>query len=124
LRYTGSLRYAAMLGHRCYGIALILAAAVTHIYDWEHTFVWHQVAALVPFVLLILIVMKKVKQSIPKAVSLLLAGICLLDLVAAWPLAVTLALLKMPWSLALVFPLVSLVAFFVALLLPRVTPAT
>jgi uncharacterized membrane protein len=62
-------------------------------------------------------------KSVPRGVSLLLANISLVDLVAALPLALMLsALLEMPegWF----FALTSALAFGIALLLQKVTPAT
>lgn len=112
------------LRRRFYGIMLMLIAAVTHVYDWDREFYRHQISAVLPFLIVLTFAIVRARRSIPAAVSLLLANICLLDLVAAWPLAATFMLLGMPQAQALVFPVTAVVAFGLALLLQRTIPAT
>lgn len=112
------------LRRRFYGIMLMLLAVVTHVYDWEREFYRHQIAAVIPFLSVLTFAIFMARRSIPKAVSLLLANISLLDLVAAWPLAATFMLLGMPQGLALVFPITAAAAFVLALILQKMIPAT
>ena len=83
--------------------------------------------ALVPFALWLALSLTRLRKPVPRLVSALLAGIPLIDFIAALPLAAALSLPdqglhQQPLLLATV--LVPLAAFGAALLLQKVAPAT
>ena len=111
--------------HRSYliiGLGLILVAACAHTYSW---FPHHRVPsllALIPLVTLTIIAARRAPGNVGGAVGSLLAGIPLLDLVTAGPLAV--ALFTDHPDSALFWGLLPVVCFLLALLLQRIAPAT
>ena len=114
---------------RVLGIGLMAGVVITHALFWARLYpVWTGLAVL-PFFVSFLGAVYATFQSVPRGVSRLLATICLVDFIAAVPLSVILfarssEMFKFGGQEALLFPLVSISAFLLALLLQRVAPAT
>ncbi|MEM9079589.1 MAG: UbiA family prenyltransferase [Verrucomicrobiota bacterium] len=108
------------------GIALMAFAALTHTVSWMKFYPGLSVGALLVFVAFLVWGILRVKSSVRVGVSWLLATVALVDLVMALPLGVAFSRAHGSFSLfeGAVFPLVSVLAFGLALVLQRVAPAT
>lgn len=112
--------------NRVLGILLMSLVTLSHSYLLMSDFVFWNLLSLVPFVVILVWGILQMKRSVGKGVSVLLANICLVDFVLALPLAV----LFLSWNFSLTtaqavaFPILSLSAFAMALVLQKIAPAT
>ena len=115
--------------NRVLGIILMAGVVGTHSLFWLRIYpLWTSLAWL-PFLVSFAFAIYSMLKSVPKGVSRLLGTICLVDFIAAAPLAVMLwnrsgEMFKFGGQEALLFPVVSLTAFCFALLLQKFAPAT
>jgi hypothetical protein len=111
--------------HRSYliiGLGLILVAACAHALFWFPDYPLASGLALLPLIILAGMVGMRTRKNVGKGVGLLLAGLPLLDLVSAGPLAV--ALYSDHPQPALFWGAAPVACFLLALLLQRIAPAT
>ena len=113
--------------NRLLGIIFLCVPASTHSMKWMLNYPFWSSISLIPFVVFVILGIRAMQRSVPKGVSLLLASICLVDFTMAMPLALVFMFPSYPYEVhnqAILFPIVSLSAFVLALILQKVAPAT
>ncbi len=113
--------------NRVLGLLFLVLPALTHSFHWMPFYPIWNLISLAPFVFFLMLGIRRTRSSVPKGVTTFLASICLLDFIVALPLAVAFlsheTVASTFWQ-AICFPLVSIAAFLLALLLQRIAPAT
>lgn len=114
--------------NRFLGILLMSWVALTHSLYWMLITPLWNLLSLVPFAIFLAIGIHTMRKSVGRGVSWLLATICLVDFIIAVPLAVELSsrgtVFKFAGQEAFLFPIVSMSAFCLALILQKLAPAT
>lgn len=114
--------------NRLLGVLLMSWVVLTHSLYWMLITPMWNLLSLLPFVVFLVIGIRAMRRSVGRGVSWLLATICLADFIIAVPLAVELlsrgTVFKFAGQEAFLFPLASLTAFLLALLLQKLAPAT
>lgn len=117
--------------NRVLGILLMSLVALSHSHLLMPDLLLWNLMSLVPFTVFLVWGIVRMKRSVPKGVSVLLANICLVDFIVALPLAVVFLwesssphYFSLVTYEAMIFPIVPIVAFLFALLLQRIAPAT
>lgn len=124
------------VSNRLLALLLLFVPALTHsVWGVVVSSSMNSLVAVLPFLLVVFIATRLIRKSLSKGVSLLLAGIPLLDFVLIWSMSVGLGeAISKGFSFSQIFSgspfyslsifLMSLFAFVLALILQRIAPAT